>query len=187
MSDRAPISTEAESLLILRDLFQHWLDWQREQRAREGLTSEPDTHIICVPTEWPSRATVAKWIETIAAAAARLSAEPAPHGATSHARSLTCENCATAWLPRPHECPQCGHPASFSGEPAEHRIERKVRRESPEHYEYLAARFPPGGTVGNSFEWQGHRWAYAHTSFDDEGDFDLIYRPCPPTTKSGDA
>lgn len=71
-----PCGEQAQDLLILRDLFQHWLDWQREQRATENLTSEPDTHIICTPTEWPSRATVAKWIETIDAAAARLSGEP---------------------------------------------------------------------------------------------------------------
>ena len=57
------------------------------------------------------------------------------------------------------------------------RIERKVYKGTPEHREYLSARFPRNGSSpSNSFEWQGHRWAYQHTSFNDAGDYDPIYR-----------
>ena len=60
------------------------------------------------------------------------------------------------------------------------RIERKVYKGTPEHREYLAARFPRnGGSPSNSFEWQGHRWAYYRTSFNDAGEYDLIYRNTP--------
>lgn len=61
------------------------------------------------------------------------------------------------------------------------RIECKVYKGSPEHREYLSARFPcDGSSKSNSFEWQGHRWAYQYTSFNDAGDYDLIWRPATP-------
>lgn len=53
-------------------------------------------------------------------------------------------------------------------------VERKVYRETPEHSAYLRARFATPGA--RSFEWEGHRWAYRVTSFDDAGDYDLIWR-----------
>lgn len=56
-------------------------------------------------------------------------------------------------------------------------IERKVYKDSDEHREYLSARFDQKYRTGVSFEWQGHRWAYRHTSFDDKGDYDLLWRP----------
>lgn len=64
-------------------------------------------------------------------------------------------------------------------EPVPTRIERKVYKGSAEYPEYLSARFTKDKQAG-SFEWQGHRWAYHWTSFDDAGDFDLIYRNTPP-------
>lgn len=51
----------------------------------------------------------------------------------------------------------------------------KVYRNSPDHSAYLAARFSTENK-GQSFEWSGHRWAYEVTSFDDDGDYDLLYR-----------
>lgn len=51
----------------------------------------------------------------------------------------------------------------------------KVYKGSAEHSAYLNARFDNNKT-GNSFFWAGHRWAYEHTSFDDAGDYDLLYR-----------
>lgn len=51
----------------------------------------------------------------------------------------------------------------------------KVYKKSAEHSAYLSARFDRKKT-GNSFEWAGHRWAYETTSFDDSGDYDLLYR-----------
>lgn len=56
-------------------------------------------------------------------------------------------------------------------------IERRVYRDSDEYREYLQARFQQAGGERNSFAWQGHRWAYRYTSFDDQGDYDLIWRP----------
>lgn len=51
----------------------------------------------------------------------------------------------------------------------------KVYKNSPDHSAYLAARFDKEKT-GQSFEWAGHRWGYDGTSFDDAGDYDLLYR-----------
>nr|WP_249417168.1 hypothetical protein [Citrobacter freundii] len=51
----------------------------------------------------------------------------------------------------------------------------KVYTNSPEHSTYLKARFDTANK-GQSFEWSGHRWAYEVTSFDDNGDYDLLYR-----------
>lgn len=51
----------------------------------------------------------------------------------------------------------------------------KVYTNSPEHAAYLKARFDRNNK-GQSFEWAGHRWAYEVTSFDDNGDYDLLYR-----------
>lgn len=55
------------------------------------------------------------------------------------------------------------------------KFERKVYRKRPEYREYLNARFGPEKD-GLSFPWQGHRWAYQFTGFDDAGDFDSLYR-----------
>ena len=51
----------------------------------------------------------------------------------------------------------------------------KVYKNSDDHAAYLKAR-SDGARNGQSFEWAGHRWAYEVTSFDDAGDYDLLYR-----------
>lgn len=51
----------------------------------------------------------------------------------------------------------------------------KVYKNSDDHAAYLKARFDRTKN-GQSFEWAGHRWAYEVTSFDDAGDYDLLYR-----------
>lgn len=60
-------------------------------------------------------------------------------------------------------------------------ITLKVYKDSPEHKDYMNARFPKAGkyTVGTpaTFEFKGHRWKYEVTSFDDNGDYDLLWRP----------
>ena len=58
-------------------------------------------------------------------------------------------------------------------------IERRVYKNTKEYSQYLSARFDRKNGTMNSFEWDGHRWAYKYTSFDDAGDYDLIYRPAP--------
>ncbi|HHR6440460.1 TPA: hypothetical protein ACS777_001166 [Providencia alcalifaciens] len=60
-------------------------------------------------------------------------------------------------------------------------ITLKVYKDSEEYEEYSSARFPKTGnyTVGTpaTFEFKGHRWKYQVTSFDDNGDYDLLWRP----------
>lgn len=60
-------------------------------------------------------------------------------------------------------------------------ITLKVYKDSEEYEEYRNARFPKTGnyTVGTpaTFEFKGHRWKYQVTSFDDNGDYDLLWRP----------
>lgn len=55
-------------------------------------------------------------------------------------------------------------------------IQRRVKKADDEHADYLTARFKGGG-AGDTFEFDGHRWQYVHTSFDDDGEFDTISRP----------
>lgn len=60
-------------------------------------------------------------------------------------------------------------------------ITLKVYKDSPEYKDYMNARFPKTGnyTAGTpaTFEFKGHRWKYQVTSFDDNGDYDLLWRP----------
>lgn len=60
-------------------------------------------------------------------------------------------------------------------------ITLKVYKDSEEYEEYSNARFPKTGnyTTGTpaTFEFKGHRWKYQVTSFDDNGDYDLLWRP----------
>ena len=62
-------------------------------------------------------------------------------------------------------------------------IERKVYKSSPEYSEYLRARFDQKHRTGISFEWGGHRWTYRFTSFDDAGEYELLWRPTPPASQ----
>lgn len=41
-----------------------------------------------------------------------------------------------------------------------------------ERRDYLAARF--NNPLATSFEWNGHRYRYLHTDFDETGDFDVL-------------
>lgn len=65
---------------------------------------------------------------------------------------------------------------------------RRVYKNAPEHETYLAARF--AAPTENSFEFEGHRWRYEYTSFDDSGDFDVLGRPIntpsPPQPNPGE-
>ncbi|GKX40464.1 hypothetical protein SOASR014_42030 [Pectobacterium carotovorum subsp. carotovorum] len=51
----------------------------------------------------------------------------------------------------------------------------KVYKGTELHSEYMDARFDKNNPY-KSFPLDGHRWAYQHTSFDDNGDYDLLYR-----------
>ena len=54
-------------------------------------------------------------------------------------------------------------------------IERRIYRNSPEYRSYIEKRFLDRLSI--SFEYDGHRWKYQHTSFNDQGDYDVIVRP----------
>lgn len=56
-------------------------------------------------------------------------------------------------------------------------ITLKVYRHSDDHEEYLAARFPRNQAHSPCFKFQGHNWRYEFTSFDDVGQYDLLWRP----------
>ncbi len=60
-------------------------------------------------------------------------------------------------------------------------ITLKIYKNSPEHREYMNARFPKDrrhhSCSNETFEFKGHRWKYQVTSFDDNGDYDLLWRP----------
>lgn len=54
-------------------------------------------------------------------------------------------------------------------------IKRRVYRDSVEYSSYLSQRF--ADRISVSFEFDGYRWRYEHTSFDNRGDYDVISRP----------
>lgn len=56
-----------------------------------------------------------------------------------------------------------------------------VRKDSPEHAEYLKARFAE--KTSGQFMWKGHRWRYEHTTFDDAGEYDVLWRPADDRAK----
>lgn len=75
-------------------------------------------------------------------------------------------------------------------------LERRVYKGSGEYRSYLSARFPRTGGAPSPFDFDGHKWAYYVTSFDDKGEYDVIRRRVPkaatptPTVKdslTGDA
>jgi hypothetical protein len=57
---------------------------------------------------------------------------------------------------------------------------RRVYKKSGEYQEYLRCRFSGSDSAINiSFPWDGHRWQYQHTDFDDTGDFDILLSAAP--------
>jgi hypothetical protein len=65
-------------------------------------------------------------------------------------------------------------------------IERRIYRESVEHRAYLDARFDRERKSHNgTFEFDGHRWQYEYSGFDDSGEFDLLTRPNPEAPRLG--
>lgn len=58
-------------------------------------------------------------------------------------------------------------------------LERRVYKGSDEYRSYLSARFPRTGGAPSTFDFDGHKWAYYVTSFDDKGEYDVIRRRVP--------
>ena len=66
-------------------------------------------------------------------------------------------------------------------------IQCRIYHDTEQHRDYLKARFHPDAWKNRvSFEWQGHRWAYRYTHFDDSGEYDLIARPSPQHLSDSD-
>lgn len=53
-------------------------------------------------------------------------------------------------------------------------ITRKIHHYSEEYGLYLSKKCIT--SKSGSFEYDGHRWKYQYTSFDDDGDYDVIFR-----------
>ncbi len=53
----------------------------------------------------------------------------------------------------------------------------KIRKGTEEHAEYLNARFPKDQIHSPCFKLHGHNWRYEYSSSDDQGEFDLLWRP----------
>lgn len=80
--------------------------------------------------------------------------------------------------PETHHDDWCGE-----HEPCERaQIERRVYKGTDEAAALLSARFGDGrDCYTEPFEFDGHRWAYSYTGFDDMGEYDLIWRPREPS------
>ena len=53
--------------------IRRWLDWNKDERDREGLETTDGTHIIALPVSyWPSRGALTVWAETLEQAAKHL-------------------------------------------------------------------------------------------------------------------
>lgn len=55
-------------------------------------------------------------------------------------------------------------------------VETRVYQNTPEYKDYQTARWSEGDNH-ISFPWRGHRWQYGYTSFSDDGNYDLLWRP----------
>lgn len=55
-----------ESRIGIADQLQNWLDWDKDQRKREYLTTDDGTHIMSLPVPyWPTHGALKAWIEII--------------------------------------------------------------------------------------------------------------------------
>ena len=64
-------------------------------------------------------------------------------------------------------------------------IKRKVYHGTDEHKELLECRFSTKGISNGSFEFNGRRWMYVASHFDDKGEYDLIARQAIKASKVG--
>lgn len=73
------------------------------------------------------------------------------------------------------------HPADLPSLPTG--ITMKVYKDTPEHSALLEARFPANQVHSPTFKFQGHFWRYEFTSFDDQGSYDVLWRPAEGNDK----
>ncbi|KQT59958.1 hypothetical protein ASG52_19730 [Methylobacterium sp. Leaf456] len=81
--------TIASQLRVIAKLIEYWLDFDTEQRSREGLETTRDTHLIAPPS-WPSHGALRAWVGTLSEASAALasSAGPVPDEMRRNVESL---------------------------------------------------------------------------------------------------
>jgi hypothetical protein len=65
------------------------------------------------------------------------------------------------------------------------RIERKIYTNTTGFLEYRSAAAAAKSRCAISFEFEGHRWAYIRTDFDDKGEYHLIYRNVARNQRDG--
>jgi hypothetical protein len=54
----------ADALDCIASQVQRWIDYDRADRDKEGLITEPGTHIMCPPT-WPSHGQLGNWVAAL--------------------------------------------------------------------------------------------------------------------------
>lgn len=63
--------TREQNLQIIGDVIEHWLNFVTQDRFKEGLPTNPDTHVILgyenAPPVWPSVGVLTRWLEVIRA------------------------------------------------------------------------------------------------------------------------
>lgn len=60
-------------LQTIAAIVQSWIDWSKEGRTIEGLTTEDGTAIMSLPVPiWPTHGSLAVWVETLNNAATAL-------------------------------------------------------------------------------------------------------------------
>lgn len=56
----------AAALMTIRWILGRWIEWSTENRAKENLRTDADTHIMSLPVPfWPSHGQMQNWIEAL--------------------------------------------------------------------------------------------------------------------------
>lgn len=53
-----------ESLIVIADIIQSWIDWDLNQRSKESLITDEGTHIMTVPN-WPTHGQLTNWVKVL--------------------------------------------------------------------------------------------------------------------------
>lgn len=87
--DQQRRQAEAEQLtapVIIADILEHWLTFDKAQRDKEGIATTDDTHIMCPPS-WPTHGQLTRWIaelrkvaQAVATGQCKARAQGAPGG-----------------------------------------------------------------------------------------------------------
>lgn len=68
-----PINSHLDHRLqVISLIVENWMDWDRKQRDKEGLSTEVDTAIMDLPA-WPTHGMLTEWVKTLEEARTLLS------------------------------------------------------------------------------------------------------------------